>query len=286
MGEAARGTLYVVATPIGNLEDATPRAVRLLGEVDWIACEDTRHTRKLLAHFGIRRPEVISCFAGNEARRAQGLAARLARGETGALVTDAGTPGISDPGARVVRAAIEAGARVIPLPGPSALTAALSASAFAPIRFRFLGFLPSRAGARAEALDEAIASRDPVVLFESPRRAAGTLEALAARAPDRSCVVFREITKVFEDARRGTLAEVSEAVSGAGSPGEFVIVLGPAAEIAAGEVDVAAAMAERIERGESPSDAAREVARRLRVPRAQAYRAGLALRGRRGGRDG
>lgn len=286
MDAAVRGTLYVVATPIGNLEDATRRAVRVLGEVDWIACEDTRHTRKLLAHFGIRRPKVISCFAGNEARRAQSLAARLGRGETGALVTDAGTPGISDPGARVVRAALDAGARVIPVPGPSALTAALSASGFPADRFRFLGFLPPRAGARAEALAEAIASLDPVVIFESPRRAADTLAALAARAPDRACAVFREITKVYEDARRGTLAEVAGAVSSAASPGEFVIVLGPAARIAAGEAEVAAEMAERIGRGQSTSDAAREVARRLRVPRAQAYRAGLALRGRRGQRDG
>jgi 16S rRNA (cytidine1402-2'-O)-methyltransferase len=276
----------VVATPIGNLEDATRRAVRVLGEVDWIACEDTRHTRKLLTHFGIRRPKVISCFAGNESQRAAQLAARLARGETGALVTDAGTPGISDPGARVVRAALEAGARVVPVPGPSALTTALSVSGFSTDRFRFLGFLPARAGARAEAIDEAAASPDPVVIFESPRRAADTLGLLAARVPDRPCAVFREMSKVHEEALRGTLAEAAGRVSRAKSPGEFVIVLGPMAPGEAAEEDVTAAMAERIERGESPSEAAREVARRLHVPRAQAYRAGLALRGRRGEREG
>ncbi len=286
MGDAARGTLYVVATPIGNLEDATRRAVRVLGEVDWIACEDTRHTRKLLTHFGIRRPEVISCFAGNEAQRATQLAARLARGDSGALVTDAGTPGISDPGGRVVRAALLAGARVIPVPGPSALTAALSVSGFPTDRFRFLGFLPARAGARAEALDEAASSPEPVVIFESPRRAADTLAALAARAPDRPCAVFREITKVHEDALRGTLEEAAGRVSREGSPGEFVIVLGPSVRSVAAKEDVAAAMGSLLGRGESLSEAAREVARRLHVPRAQAYRAGLALRGRRGEREG
>lgn len=288
MDDAAGGVLYVVATPIGNLEDATHRVLRVLGEVDWIACEDTRHTRKLLTRFGIRRPEMISCFAGNESRRAARLAERLARGETGALVTDAGTPGISDPGALVVRAALDAGARVIPVPGPCALTAALSASGFPADRFRFLGFLPTRGGARSAALDEAVASREPVVFFESPRRAAATLAALATRAPDRPCAVFREMTKVHEEALRGVLAEVAERVSRADSPGEFVIVLGPGVKVAAatGEEEIAAGMAERIARGESPSEAAREVARRLGVPRAAAYRAGLALRGRRGEREG
>jgi len=286
MGEETRGILYVVATPIGNLEDATLRAVRILGEARWIAAEDTRHTRKLLAHFGIRRPEVISCFAGNEARRAARLAERLSRGETGALVTDAGTPGISDPGARVVRAALAAGARVVPVPGPSALTAALSAAGFPADRFVFLGFLPSRTRAREEALDRAAREGDTVVIFESPRRAAGTLAALATRAPARECAVFRELTKLHEEALRGTLAEVVARVSRAGSPGEFVIVLGPAAAEARSEADVTAAMAERIGQGESPSEAAREVARRLHVSRAEAYRAGLALRRRRVEREG
>jgi 16S rRNA (cytidine1402-2'-O)-methyltransferase len=286
--------LYVVATPIGNLEDVSARALRVLAEADWIAAEDTRRARKLLARHGIRA-RVISCFVGNEARRAPELAARLAAGETGALVSDAGTPGISDPGARLVRAALDAGARVIPVPGPSAITAALSASGFAADRFRFLGFPPARARDRNALLARAASEPDTVVLFESPRRVESTLAALAALAPDRPCAVFREITKLHEECVRGSLEEAAARVARERGPGEYAIVLGPreGPEVSRALAaradfdappgtnradDVRAAMARRIAEGESLAQAARRVARELSVPRADAYRAGVALR--------
>ncbi len=280
MSDRNLGVLYVVATPLGNLEDVSRRALRVLGEVDFIVAEDTRRTRKLLSSYGIPAPALLSCFVANEARRAAEIGKRLGRGEDGALVSDAGTPGISDPGARIVRAALGAGARVIPVPGPSALTAALSASGFPADRFFFQGFLPAGKQGRAAALRVAAEMEETVVLFESPRRVGPTLLELARRAPDRPVAVFRELTKRYEESHRGTLAEEDERVSGASTRGEYVIVLGPAAapDQRATGADIREAMALRLREGGALAEAARDVARMLGVSRRAAYQAGLRLR--------
>jgi 16S rRNA (cytidine1402-2'-O)-methyltransferase len=286
MSGSMGGVLYVVATPIGNLEDVTQRALRVLREVDWIAAEDTRVARRLLARFAIPAPPILSCFVANEARRAGELAERLAMGEAGALVTEAGTPGISDPGAKIVRAAVAAGARVVPVPGASAVTAALCTSGFPADRFSFLGFLPTRGSAREGLLDQINHTVQTLVLYESPRRAARTLADLSARSPERACMVFREITKVHEEAIRGTLEEVAHRVAASPGRGEYVIVLGPTetTEEPPKEGEVRRAVAEALDRGASVAEASKEVARRLGVPRGEAYRAGLAIRKQRGGR--
>jgi 16S rRNA (cytidine1402-2'-O)-methyltransferase len=191
------GTLFVVGTPIGNLEDITLRALRILREVDLIAAEDTRRTGKLLAHYDIRRP-LVSVREHNETREAARIVARIRAGDSVALVSDAGTPGISDPGAAVVRAAREAGLPIVPVPGPSAVTAALSVSGLAADKFRFLGFPPSTGQARAEWLEQLAASTDTVVAFESPHRIARTLNDLRANLSYSPIIVFRELTKIHE----------------------------------------------------------------------------------------
>ena len=280
MHDPAGGTLYVIATPLGNLEDVSRRALRVLAEVDFIAAEDTRRARKLLSRFGIPAPPLLSCFVANEGRRAAEIVKRLGRGEQGALVTDAGTPGISDPGARIVHAAVLAGAAVIPVPGPSALTAALSASGFPADTFLFRGFLPPGARGRSTALEGMTETTDTVVFFESPRRVGAALRDLARLAPDRPCVVFREVTKLHEEALRGTLKEVAERVSGGSPRGEYVIVLGPAAPapLVPTRADIREAMADRLGEGGPIAQAAREVAETLGISRKAAYEAGLRLR--------
>ncbi|MGO9263389.1 MAG: 16S rRNA (cytidine(1402)-2'-O)-methyltransferase [Candidatus Binataceae bacterium] len=203
-----RGTLYVVATPIGNAEDVTPRAIRVLSEADLVACEDTRRTGRLLAAHGIRTPSV-SYFEHNEERRTPELVARMLAGETVALVTDAGTPAISDPGYRLVRAALDAGLRVVAVPGASAVIAALSVAGLPTDRFVFEGFLPARGAARRHALERLRGERRTIVFYEAARRLAETLAELAAAfGGERSAVVLREITKVHEETRRGTLGEL------------------------------------------------------------------------------
>jgi 16S rRNA (cytidine1402-2'-O)-methyltransferase len=280
MTDRGEGVLYTVATPIGNLEDVSQRALRVLGEVDWIAAEDTRRTRKLLSRFEIRAARVLSCFVANESRRAAELAARLRRGEKGALVTEAGTPGIADPGAKIVRAALEAGARVVPVPGPSAVTAALSASGFSADRFSFLGFLPTRGRDRSATLRWIAETPHALVLYESPRRVAKSLADLAAQAPDRACAVFRELTKLHEEAHRGTIAELADLPQLAAPRGELVIVLGPASRTPPQLEDgaVKAALSRRLGAGAALAEAAREVARELGVPRTRVYRMGIEMR--------
>src|SRR5215213_8803780 len=197
------GTLYVVATPIGNLEDLSPRAVRVLREVDLIAAEDTRHSRRLLAHFGIKTP-TVSYHEHNQRTRRELLLGALASGNVG-LITDAGTPGVSDPGADLVAAAIEAGYRVSPIPGASALAAAVSASGLIDGPFLTLGFLPSERGERLRLVARAATAGFPIVLFESARRLGPTLQELVEILGDRPAVVLRELTKIHEEVRAGTL---------------------------------------------------------------------------------
>ena len=227
------GTLYVVATPIGNLEDISARALRVLGEVDLIAAEDTRTTRKLLTRYGLRVP-MVSLFDANVRRRIPKLLAELDEGKDIALVSEAGTPLISDPGALLVKAAAEAGHTVTPIPGPTAIAALLSVAGLPADKFTFLGFLPRRAGQRRRMI-EAISEQEwPTVLYESPHRIIATLEALRDVLGDRETIIGREMTKLHEEIFRGTL---SEAIDHFQKPrGEFsVVVAGSTLRQAQGE---------------------------------------------------
>lgn len=221
------GTLYLVATPIGNLEDITLRALRVLRESDMVAAEDTRHTGQLLRHFGISKP-LLSYFKFNEAKRTEEFVGRLKRGETIALVTDAGSPGISDPGERVVAAALAAGCRVEPVPGACALVAALTASGLPTDEFHFAGFLPHKSGQRANRLAELATLPGTLVLYESPFRIERLVAELAVALPERPVVLARELTKKFEEWLRGTPAELAAQLQVRPRKGEFAVIVGPA----------------------------------------------------------
>jgi 16S rRNA (cytidine1402-2'-O)-methyltransferase len=223
-GPLERGALYLVATPIGNLGDLSPRALEVLRAVDWIAAEDTRHTRGLLTRFAVRTP-LFSAHAHNEGARAAEIAGRLEAGETGALVVDAGSPGVSDPGERVVRAAIAAGRPVYAVPGPSAVIAALSVSGLSTAAFTFAGFLPATAGAREARLRALLPRPETLVVYEAPHRVRETLEALARLAPGRPLAACRELTKRHEEVLRGDAAAVLAQVTDERERGEWVLVI-------------------------------------------------------------
>jgi 16S rRNA (cytidine1402-2'-O)-methyltransferase len=227
--ELRPGTLYLVATPIGNLEDITLRALRTLRECDVIAAEDTRHTGQLLRHFEISKP-LISYFKFNEAKRSEEIIDRLARGEKVALVTDSGTPGISDPGERVVRGALAAGLRVEPVPGPCALVAALTASGLPTSQFHFIGFLPHKTGPRRRILVQASSCGGTLVIYESPYRIEKLLGELNDLWPDRPVVLARELTKKFEELLRGAPSELIALAKERKLKGEFVVLVGGGSE--------------------------------------------------------
>jgi 16S rRNA (cytidine1402-2'-O)-methyltransferase len=218
------GTLYVVATPIGNLEDITARALRVLREVDVIACEDTRRTRALLSHFEIHTP-TVSYYEHNKVARGAQLLRQLGEGRSIALVTDAGTPGISDPGFLLVREARAAGIAVVPVPGPSAVVAALSAAGVPADRFVFDGFLPFKPGRRLNRLAALRELETTIVLYESPHRILATLSAIGEVFGEHDIVVARELTKQFEEIVRATPAAHRERLSAAEVRGEFTIVI-------------------------------------------------------------
>lgn len=224
MSPLTPSTLYLVATPIGNLEDITLRALRTLKECDVIAAEDTRHTGRLLKHFEISKP-LISYFQFNEAKRSEQIIERLRRGEKVALVTDAGTPGISDPGERVVKAVIAAGLRVESVPGPCALVAALTASGLSTDEFHFIGFLPHKSGQRRTQLEHLKTVPGALVLYESPYRIEKLLTELKEILPDRRIVLARELTKKFEEFLRGTPAELITQIGARTLKGEFVVLV-------------------------------------------------------------
>ncbi|OGF18274.1 MAG: 16S rRNA (cytidine(1402)-2'-O)-methyltransferase [Candidatus Eisenbacteria bacterium RBG_16_71_46] len=219
------GTLYLVATPIGNLEDITQRALRILSEVQVVAAEDTRRTRRLLEHFGLSVP-VVSLFEHNERSRTPGLVGRLLEGDSVAAVTDAGSPGVSDPGYPLVRAAIEAGLRVESIPGPSAVIAALQVSGLPTDAFTFVGFLPVRGSARRRRLEEIAERRETLVVFESPHRIDACLADLEQLWGERPIALARELTKTFEEVLRGSAREVRAALAPDKRRGEMVLVLG------------------------------------------------------------
>ena len=220
------GTLYLVATPIGNLEDITLRALRTLKECDLVAAEDTRRTGQLLHHFGISKP-MLSYFKFSEARRSEEILERLRRGEKIALVTDAGSPGISDPGERVVKAATLAGFRVEPVPGPSAFVAALTASGLPTGQFYFVGFLPHKSGQRKRILESLKTLEATLILYESPYRVEKLLGELNELFGDRQIVLARELTKRFEEFVRGKPPELLESMKQKKAKGEFVVLISP-----------------------------------------------------------
>jgi 16S rRNA (cytidine1402-2'-O)-methyltransferase len=218
--------LYIVATPIGNLEDITLRALRVLREVDLIACEDTRHTQKLLNHFEISKP-TQSYHEHNEAARAQELVERIAAGERIALVSDAGIPGISDPGERVIRGAVERGLNVVAIPGPSAMISALVASGLPTEQFRFVGFLPARSGERRNALESLKDAAETLIFYEAPHRIHDMLADLASIfGSERQMVLARELTKIHEEMLRGTVSDIATELKGRPAvKGEMTVIV-------------------------------------------------------------
>jgi 16S rRNA (cytidine1402-2'-O)-methyltransferase len=265
--------LYVVSTPIGNLADITYRAVAVLGEVDRILAEDTRRTRILLQHYGLSTP-LVSAHAHNEAARAAELIGWLEAGEEVAIVSDAGTPLLSDPGARIVQRVVQAGYQVVPIPGPSAILAALVGAGIDPEPFTFYGFTPRSGRARSERLAEVASLRHASVLYEAPVRLVRLLRDLAVHCgTERKVVVARELTKVHESFYRGTLAEVSAYYEREPARGEVVVVVAglEVTEADAESAEVALEVARTLlGEGERPSAAARELSRRLGLPRNRA----------------
>jgi 16S rRNA (cytidine1402-2'-O)-methyltransferase len=265
---AAVGRLLVCPTPIGNLEDVTLRVLAGLRDADVVACEDTRHTRVLLDRHGIRTP-LLSLHEQNERARAAELVRRIGSGEVVALVSDAGTPLVSDPGFAVVRACLAAGLEVDVLPGPSAVVTALVASGLPAERWSFVGFLPRRRGELEELLSD---SEETLVAFESPRRLAATLELLAEREPGRAAAVCRELTKLHEEVRRGTVSELAEHYRGSPARGEVVLVLGSAAAARAELSEALRALREIVAAGAKARPAAGAVSRLTGVAANELYR--------------
>ncbi len=266
------GTLYIVATPIGNLEDITLRALRVLREVDWIACEDTRQTRKLLDHFGIAKP-MVSYHEHNESGRAAELVEKLAGSGSGALVSDAGTPLISDPGYRLVQAAIGAGIPVVPIPGVSAAVSALSAAGLPTDAFRFCGFLPPKSSQRRKTLEQWKPETATLVFYETPHRILEALEDVAVVMGPRPVVVARELTKMHEEFLRGTAAEVrAELASRPSVKGEITLLIGKTAEIQVDDTPLEEAVRAAEQNGLPRMEAMKQVAKQRGLSKREVYR--------------
>ncbi len=272
------GRLFIVATPIGNLGDVSERALETLRGVKLVACEDTRHTRGLLSRYGIGTP-VTSLPAFAEGQRAGALLERLAAGDDVALVTDAGTPAISDPGEKLVAEAVAAGVVVVPVPGAAALIAALSASGLPTGRFHFLGFLPRQGSEASAMLEEVRQLSATLVLYESPRRLSETLALLERCLGARRAVVARELTKLHEEFVRGTLPELVARYAGAEVLGEVVVMVeGRTGEVRWSEAEVRAALARGLADGERLKPLTTELAKRAGWPAGDLYRLGLSLK--------
>lgn len=268
------GTLYLIATPIGNLEDISLRALRILRQVARIACEDTRQTAKLLHHYEISTP-TLAFHQFNEHRVLQGLIRRLQSGEDLALVTDGGTPVISDPGFTLVRAASESSIPIVPVPGASALLTALIVSGLPADRFLFLGFLPHRSSDRQKQFQELRERKETLVFFDSPRRVRRSLEEMAALLGDRRAVLCREMTKLHEEFQRGRLRDLASGMESRVVRGEITLVVEGAGEVQlepGAEPDIRSAVEAEIGRGLTHRDAVRNVAKRFALPRRHVYR--------------
>ncbi len=276
------GTLYVVATPLGNLEDITLRALRVLREVDLIAAEDTRHSRKLLTHYGVRTA-LTSYHDWSERQQAPRLVGALKQGKSIALICDAGTPGIADPGYHLVRAAIAAGLRIEAIPGPSAVAAALSVAGLPTDRFAFEGFVPSRQAARRKFLAALAHERRTLVLYEAARRLLACLRDVQAVLGRRPIVIVRELTKIFEEILRGPadeiVAQLQQRLGARTLQGEVTLLIGggEAAPAAAATEDLVAAIERLRGEGMSLKEIARALARERGLPRRAVYQAGLRL---------
>jgi 16S rRNA (cytidine1402-2'-O)-methyltransferase len=264
--------LFIVATPIGNLEDITYRAVRILKEADVIACEDTRQTQKLLDHYGIRKP-LVSYHEHNEQARASELIERIRRGVTLALVTDAGTPLVSDPGYRIVRAAIDAGIPVVPIPGANAALTALSASGLPTDSFRFCGFLPPKSNQRRQVLERLRGETATLIFYEAPHRILESLDDIAATLGARDLAVGREMTKVHEEFIRGTPASVAAALTSRPVlKGEFTLLIGKSGERLESDEPVRDAVIRLESSGMPRMDAIKQVARERGLSKRDVYR--------------
>ena len=273
--EIGTGCLYLVATPIGNLEDITVRAIRILKEADLVACEDTRQTQKLLNHYGIRK-EMVSYHEHNELTRSPELVIELEQGAQIALVSDAGTPGISDPGHRLVTLCLRHHIPVVPIPGPAALVAALAASGLPTEEFLFVGFLPPRAGARRKSLDALKAESRTLIFYEAPHRVVETLADALEILGARPAVVAREVTKIHEEFLRGPLAEVLESARKRAPRGEITLLIGPG-DPQAQQVDVSVSLKERVaqleaEGGVDRKAALKQAARERGLGKREAYK--------------
>ncbi len=267
--------LFVVATPIGNLGDLTARAREVLAACDAVVAEDTRHSGKLLEHLGIRKP-FLSLPAFDEAARVEPIVRRLREGASLALVTDAGTPAVSDPGAALVREAVKAGVAVVPVPGASAAVAAVSVSGFAEGRFHFAGFLPRKASDREEMLDELRRLRAQLVFYEAPQRLRETLLELRAALGDRPALVARELTKLHEELARGTLSELAAHFAGE-VRGEAVIVVSGAQVEAADPATLESEVRSRLSQGQRPKEIAEALSGRF--PKRAVYQLAIKLKG-------
>ncbi len=275
------GTLYLVATPIGNLADITHRALQVLKDVSLIACEDTRHTHKLLQHYGITT-KTISYHEHNEQQRAAELLDLLKQGSDVAVVTDAGTPSISDPGFRLVRVAIDNDVPVVPVPGPSALISALIAAGLPTDEFFFAGFLPSRTNARRARLDELRSVPGTLIFYEAPHRLAATLKDSYESLGEREAVVARELTKLHEEIRRGRLSELAMHYANESPRGEIVVLIdrNTIGETIRDTTASIAALVDQFEQdGMDHRAALKKAARELGLSRAEAYRRLVAERG-------
>lgn len=268
------GTLYVCSTPIGNLGDITLRVLDTLREVDLIAAEDTRHSRKLLQHFQINT-SLTSCHEHNEKKKSEELAARLKAGQSIALISDAGMPGISDPGYEVIRLCLEENIPVDVLPGPNAALTALVLSGMPSERFTFYGFLPVNSGERKRTLNLLVTRPETLILYEAPHRLVSTLESLAELFGEREAAVVRELTKVHQQVHKKTLPQLREEFVGSPPRGECCIVIAPyiPEKLAGGPLEWRREVAEGIERGLSKKEAMKEVAVRYGVRKSEVYQA-------------
>ena len=272
MSSVRAGTLYLVSTPIGNLGDMTHRAVEVLSSATIVIAEDTRHSRRLLDHYHISTP-LKSYHEHNEAKETPKLVARLRAGDSIALISDAGTPLISDPGSRLVAAAVEAGLPVVPIPGASSVMAALVASGMSLERFTFLGFLPRKGRERSEMIAEVVASQSTVVLFEAANRVGATLDALAeAGAGERPAIVARELTKQFEEFKRGSVVELAAVYRDVDPKGEVVLVIAGAEKPRVTESELSDAAKKLRASGNSPRDVMEHLVSGLGAPRNLAYK--------------
>ena len=272
MSSERPGALYLVSTPIGNLGDMTHRAVEVLSSAALIIAEDTRHSRRLLDHYRISTP-LRSYHEHNEAKETPRLVARLRAGDSIALISDAGTPLISDPGSRLVSAAVDANVRVVPIPGASSVMAALVGSGMSLEKFIFIGFLPRKGRERGEMISEVVASHATVVMFEAANRVAATLGNLAdAGARDRSAVVARELTKQFEEFRRGSVAELAEIYKESDPKGEVVLVVAGAEKRRVSEGELSVAARELRAQGNAPREVMDHLVTSLGAPRNLAYK--------------